>query len=56
MHTLFHKTFGTGGHARVSSTGALAKELGKSQSQISRMKTTMGTTLRKHLFADNEDE
>lgn len=56
MHTLFHHTFGTDGHEKIMSTGALAKKMGKSQSQISRMKTQMGNTLRKHMGLDEDDE
>lgn len=56
MHTLFHHTFGTGGLPKITSTGELAKRMGKSQSQISRMKTTMGNTLRKHMGMDEGEE
>jgi DNA-directed RNA polymerase specialized sigma subunit len=56
MHELFHHTFGTNGYNVIASTGALAKKLGKSQSQISRMKSTMGNTLRKHMGLDDPDE
>ena len=54
MHALFHYTFGTSGFPQVHSTGELAKRMGKSESQISRMKTQMGTTLRKHMGLDEE--
>lgn len=46
MHTLFNYTFGTNEHPRVTSTNELAKKMGKSPSQISRMKTTMGNHLK----------
>ena len=49
MHELFHFTFGTGGYPQVTSTTQLAKKLGKSQSQISRMKTEMGNTLKQRM-------
>lgn len=49
MHELFHYTFGTGGYPQVSSTSELARRMGKSQSQISRMKTQMGTTLKERM-------
>lgn len=49
FHTLFNYTFGTNGHAQILSTSELAKKMGKSQSQISRMKTQMGTTLQKEM-------
>lgn len=55
LHTLFHYTFGTNGHPQVSSTGELAKRMGKTSPQISRMKSVMGATLRKHMGLD-EDE
>ena len=54
MHTLFNHVFGTNGHEQITSTAALAKKLGKSQSQVSRMKTVMGDTLRKHMGLDDE--
>lgn len=56
MHTLFHHTFATNGHEKITSTGELAKRLGKSQSQISRMKTQMGNALRRHMGLDEDDE
>lgn len=55
LHELFHYTFGTNGYPKISSTGELAKKMGKSQPQISRMKTIMGATLKKHMGLD-EDE
>lgn len=55
MHTLFHFTFGTNGHPKISSTGELAKKMGKTSPQISRMKSVMGATLKKHMGLD-EDE
>lgn len=56
MHSLFGHVFGVNGHEQIASTGALAKKLGKSQSQVSRMKSQMGATLRKHLFNGDDDE
>lgn len=56
MHTLFGHVFGVNGHEKITSTGALAKKLGKSQSQVSRMKTTMGATLRKHMGLEEDDD
>jgi DNA-directed RNA polymerase specialized sigma subunit len=56
FHTLFHYTFGTNDHPKISSTTALAKKMGKSQSQISRMKTTMGQVLRKHMGLEDDDD
>jgi hypothetical protein len=52
MHDLFHYTFGTNGYPQIQSTGDLAKRLNKSQSQVSRMKTQMGNTLRQHMGLD----
>lgn len=49
MHELFHYTFGTNGYPQVLSTGELAKRMGRSASQISRMKTLMGSVLQKKL-------
>jgi len=49
MHELFHYTFGTAGYPQVSSTTELAKRLGKSQPQVSRMKTLLGTTLKERM-------
>lgn len=49
MHELFHYTFGTGGFPQVSSTTELARRMGKSQSQVSRMKTELGATLRERM-------
>lgn len=56
MHRLFDHTFGTNGAPKITSTGQLAKTLGKSQSQISRMKTQMGATLRKHMGLDEDEK
>lgn len=55
MHLVFHHTFGTEGHAKLT-TGQLAKKLGKTEPQISRMKTTMGNTLRHHMGLDEQDD
>ena len=49
MHELFHYSFGTGGYPQITSTGQLAKKMGKSPSQISRMKTELGHTLKQHM-------
>ena len=54
MHELFHYTFGTGGYKQVLKTSDLAKKMGKSEPQISRMKSSMGSTLRKHMGLDEE--
>lgn len=56
MHLLFHYTFGTGGHPQISATGELAKKMGKTSPQISRMKTQMGATLRKHMGLDGQED
>lgn len=56
MHELFNHTFGTNGFQKIQSTGVLAKKMGKSQSQISRMKTQMGATLRKHMGLNDQEE
>ena len=55
LHLVFHHTFGTDGHAKLT-TGQLAKRMNKTEPQISRMKTIMGDTLRKHMGLDEEDE
>lgn len=55
IHELFHYTFGTNGYPQVSSTGELAKRMNKTAPQISRMKSIMGATLKKHMGLD-EDE
>lgn len=57
MHLLFNHIFGTNDHERITSTGALAKKMGKNQSQIARMKTQLGSTLQKQfgLKPDIED-
>lgn len=49
MHQLFRHLFAVDGHAHISSTGALAKKLGKTESQVSRMKTQMGNTLQQYM-------
>ena len=49
MHQLFHYTFGTGGFTQVLRTGVLAKKMGKSESQIARMKTQMGAVLKPYM-------
>lgn len=54
MHELFHYTFGTNGYPQIQRTGELAKKLGKSEPQISRMKTQMGNTLRQHMGLGEE--
>lgn len=56
MHQLFNHTFGTNGHPLILKTGDLAKKMGKTEPQISRMKTIMGDTLRKQLGLDEEDD
>ena len=56
MHDLFHYTFGTGGKPQITSTSQLAKKLGKTDQQISHMKTQMGSVLRKFMGYDREDE
>lgn len=57
MHTLFNHIFATNDHARIISTTALAKKMGKSQPQIARMKSQMGAHLQKQfgLKPDIED-
>lgn len=49
MHEIFHYTFGTNNYPQILSTGELAKKMGKSEPQVSRMKTIMGNTLRQHM-------
>jgi len=56
MHTLFHHTFGTNGHEQIHSTGVLAKKMGRSVSQISRMKTEMGNTLKSYMGPGNGND
>lgn len=56
FHTLFNYSFGTNDHPQITSTGELAKKMGKSQSQISRMKTTMGNELKKRMGLSPKDE
>jgi len=55
MHQLFNYTFGMNGHPQVTSTSQLAKKMDKKDPQISRMKSQMGATLRKH-FGLSEKE
>lgn len=55
MHQLFHYTFGTGGYPQITRTGALAKKMGKSESQIARMKTQMGDTLKPYMQPGGND-
>jgi DNA-directed RNA polymerase specialized sigma subunit len=52
LHELFHRIYGTGGYQATPSTGALAKHMGKSVSQVSRMKTQLGNSLRDHMGLD----
>lgn len=56
MHQLFHYTFGTGGFSQVLRTGALAKKMGKSESQIARMKTQMGAVLKPYMQPNGGDD
>jgi DNA-directed RNA polymerase specialized sigma subunit len=56
MHDLFHYTFGTNSYPKIRSTSVLAKKMGKSHSQISRMKTHMGLVLRSHMGLDGDEE
>ena len=56
LHLVFDHVFGTNGKKQVQSTGALAKILGKSEPQVSRLKTTMGDLLRKHMGIGEENE
>jgi DNA-directed RNA polymerase specialized sigma subunit len=56
MHQLFNYTFGTNGHTKITKTNDLAKKMGKSAPQISRMKTQMGQTLRKHMGFEEDDD
>jgi hypothetical protein len=56
MHTLFNYTFGKNDHPQVLRTGALAKKMGKSESQIARMKTVMGEILKKYMRPGGGDE
>lgn len=46
MHKLFNHIYGTNGAEQITSTGQLARVLGKSPSQVSRMKSHLGTTLK----------
>jgi len=55
--TAFRHIFGLDDHKQISSTSELAKKMGKSDSQISRMKKHIGTVLRTHMgLADSEDD
>jgi len=56
IHELFHYTFGTNGHQQITSTSRLAKKMGKTDQQISHMKTQMGGVLRKAMGYDSEEE
>ncbi len=56
MHQLFNYTFGTNGHPKIHKTNDLAKKMGKSAPQISRMKTQMGETLRKHMGLEEDED
>lgn len=56
MHELFHYTFGTKDHPQITSTGQLAKKMGKSDQQISHMKKQMGNTLRKFMGYGPEEK
>lgn len=56
MHVLFNHVFGTNGVKQTTSTSALAKKLGKTDQQISHMKTLMGNVLRKHMGYDGDEE
>jgi DNA-directed RNA polymerase specialized sigma subunit len=49
MQKLFNFTFGTNDHPKVTSTTELARRMGRNPSQISRMKTQMGTALRSRM-------
>jgi DNA-directed RNA polymerase specialized sigma subunit len=49
LHSLFHHIYGTDDHEKITSTTALAKKFGTNLSQISRMKKTIGETLREHM-------
>ena len=54
MVDVFHHTFGTNGYQQIQSTSLLAKKLGKTQAQISRLKTQMGDTLRRYMSSGRE--
>jgi DNA-directed RNA polymerase specialized sigma subunit len=56
FHSLFNHLYGTNGLPQISSTTELAKKLGKSPSQISRMKSQLGATLKKHMGLGGKDE
>ncbi|WP_394831813.1 hypothetical protein LVJ94_35385 [Pendulispora rubella] len=49
LQTLFRFTYPTGADPQVTSTGELARRMGRSASQISRLKTQMGEALRPYL-------
>lgn len=46
---VFDHLYGHNGAVRIASTGALAKKLGKSASQISRLRSAIGRVYKKHL-------
>ena len=54
--SVFNYTFGTNDHPQISKTKQLAKKMGTSESNISRWKTLVGNTLRKHLGLPDEGE
>jgi hypothetical protein len=49
LHAIFNHTFGTNGYQKILRTGALAKKLGLSESQVARHKTVLGNTLKKYM-------
>jgi Sigma-70 region 3 len=57
FHSVFNHIYGTNDHEKITSTSALAKKLGKNQSQIARIKTQIGNTLQQKfgLKPDVED-
>lgn len=56
MHQLFGHVFGVNDHRQISSTSELARVMGKTEPQISRMKTQMGMVLRTHMAMNDEDD
>jgi DNA-directed RNA polymerase specialized sigma subunit len=56
LHRLFNHTFGTNGFQQIRATSQLAKKMGKTDQQISHMKTQMGGTLKRFMGYDPEDE
>ena len=56
IHQIFNHTFGTNGAQRILRTGALAKKLGLSESQVARHKTTIGNKLKQYMGAGGTDE